>query len=555
MAMRKRMILLVAITFIVMVLMLGGTLGFLLKKATSQFSAASSSFEVSSDRQYAEESIGAPTSSSRYATDSTMNAPMAESTKSVAGGGGGASQGADDGAIGPQHFDAMFFQDYGTNLFIPTRLDPVSTFGVDVDTASYTIAKNYIMRGSLPPTDAIRAEEFINYPDYEYEAAFNDSASSLYHDTIFAVHATMTDSPFDEDTRFLSIGLKAQELAKRKPTTLTFVIDISGSMSRDNRLGLVKRSLYLLLDELDERDEVSIIVYNTNARKHMEMTTLSEKETIESAIDRLSASGSTNAEAGLELGYKTALEHLEDGRNNRVVLLSDGVANVGATDPDSILHELEEYHQKGIMLTCIGVGMGNYNDVLLEQIADNGDGNYYYINEFDEARRVFSENLAQTMQTVAKDAKVQVTFSDRVSRYRLIGYENRALADKDFTNDSKDAGEIGAGHEVTALYELELNGTGSVGKIAFRYQGADSNITRSMEKDLPGETLAFDQAPSYARKAVAMGRFALILKMAAPPPSISTVGEILSSMDDPYEINDVVTNTKGLIEARQEVSS
>ena len=349
-----------------------------------------------------------------------------------------------------QAFDAMYFEHYGVNPFIVTEEDALSTFALDVDNASYTVTRRYLRDGLLPPRDAVRVEEFVNFFDQDYgEVCEGD----------FAIHADGAPSPFGEGYHLLRIGVQGREVSthSRKPAHLVFVIDVSGSMRRENRLTLVKRALAILLNELDEGDTVGIVVYGSHGRVVLEPTSVADRKLIELAIDSLVPGGSTNADEGLYLGYEMARSHFVTKEINRIILCSDGVANQSRTGADDILAHVRREADAGIYLSTIGFGMGNYNDVLLEKLADRGDGNYYYVDEISEAKRVFHENLTGTLQTIARDVKVQVEFNPKhVLRYRLLGYENRDVADRDFRNDAVDAGEVGAGHRVTALYEVKL---------------------------------------------------------------------------------------------------
>jgi len=350
-----------------------------------------------------------------------------------------------------QPYGDMFFKSWGVNPFIDTEDDHLSTFGLDVDSGSYTVARSYIERGHLPPSEAIRVEEFINYFDY---------GDAVPERGDFAIHAESAPSPFASGPRYqlLRFNLRAREIeaADRQPATLIFVVDVSGSMSRDDRLTLVKRSLSLLLDQLRPDDRVGLVIYGSVGRVLLEPT--GDLEAIRTAIDRLQAEGSTNAEEGLLLAYELAERYRRPGAIQRVILCSDGVANVGRTGPESILRRIKVATEQGIELTAVGFGMGNYNDLLMEQLADHGDGSYAYVDTLDEARRVFVENLTGTLQTIAAEAKAQVEFNPAVvARYRLLGYENRDIADERFRDDTVDAGEIGAGHSVTALYEIKLH--------------------------------------------------------------------------------------------------
>ena len=349
-------------------------------------------------------------------------------------------------------YDATFFKHYGVNPFIDTEDDHLSTFAMDVDTASYTVMRRFIQDGYLPDPEAVRVEEFVNFFKHGYEPPGDDA---------FAIHIEGSPSPFGGDNHWLMrVGLQGRIVAEedRKDATLIFVIDVSGSMSREDRLGLVKRSLGLLVEELRPTDEVGIVVYGSAGRVLLEPTGGANKEAVMEAIDTLRSEGSTNAAQGLVLGYKMAVKKVQPERITRVILLSDGVANVGNTGSDSILGLIKGHVEEGVTLSTVGFGMGNYNDILMEQLANDGNGTYAYVDTLSEARRIFVENLTSTLQVIARDAKIQVDFNPEVvSRYRLLGYENRRVDDEDFRNDLVDAGEVGAGHSVTALYELKTS--------------------------------------------------------------------------------------------------
>jgi len=373
--------------------------------------------------------------------------------------------------VNDEPYDAVFYQNYGVNPFIDTEDDHLSTFAMDVDNASYTVARAYVMDGYLPDPDSVRVEEFVNYFDHSYE---QPGASA------FAIHLDGSPSPFGGENYWLMrVGLQGRVIAPeaRKDATLIFVIDVSGSMDMDNRLGLVKRSLRLLVDELRPSDAVGIVVYGSQGRVVLEPTSAENKGLIMQAIDSLYSEGATNAEEGLQLGYRLAAEHAQPERITRIILCSDGVANVGNTGPDSILRTIRSYVDQGVTLSTVGFGMDNFNDVLMEQLANDGDGNYYYVDTLNEARRVFVENLTGALQVIAKDAKVQVDFDPTVvSRYRLLGYENRAVQDEQFRDDTVDAGEVGAGHSVTALYEVKFHdaAAGPAATVHIRYQDPDT---------------------------------------------------------------------------------
>jgi Ca-activated chloride channel family protein len=389
----------------------------------------------------------------------------------------------------PTPYDGVTFEDPGVNPFVDTADDRESTFGLDVDTASYTIARRWIEDGNLPDPASIRVEEFVNAFDQGYAAPETDA---------FAIHADGGPSPFlDEDEVLLRIGIKAREVGDRErpDAALTFVVDVSGSMAREDRLELVKRSLALLVEELRPRDTVALVVYGSDARVVLPPTRAREADEILAAIGSLQPEGSTNAEAGLRLGYALARETLVEGGINRVILASDGVANVGVTDAQGILEQIRHDADAGIQLVTVGFGMGNYNDVLLEQLADDGDGFYAYVDQLDEARRLFVEDLTGTLQTVALDARVQVEFNpDTVEAYRLIGFENRAIDDDDFRDDDVEAGAIGAGHASTALYALRLEREAGwdarLATVSLRWTDPESRRADELAEDVHGSDLA-----------------------------------------------------------------
>jgi Ca-activated chloride channel homolog len=404
------------------------------------------------------------------------------------------------------------FQDYGVNPETDTRYDHLSTFALDVDTASYNVAKRYINDGSLPPYEAVRVEEFVNSFDQGY-AAPRDAAFTIYADGAPAPQG------FEQGGYILRLGVQGYRVEEfeRKPSVLTFVIDVSGSMAMENRLELVKRSLRLLINNLDERDSVAIVVYGTSARTVLKPTLGSRHGEIISAIEELQPEGSTNAEAGLRLGYRHAQAAFQSGANNRVVLCSDGVANVGSTDAGSILEYVHGYVDDGIYLTTVGFGMGNFNDVLLEQLADRGNGSYAYVDTLDEARELFVQKLTSTLQVIAKDAKVQVDFNPEVvESYRLIGYENRAVADQDFRNDSVDAGELGAGHSATALYLIHFKpgGQGRIATVQLRWQDPDNGEVREINGNFNTWDMAnsFNDSDPRYQLAVTVAQFAEVLR-------------------------------------------
>jgi Ca-activated chloride channel family protein len=390
-------------------------------------------------------------------------------------------------ARGP--FSDTYFQHYGVNPTFDTAEQVVSTFGVNVDTASYNLTRSYLGRHVLPGEDAVRVEEFVNAFDYGY-AAPNDGA--------LAISAEAFPSPNRQGYHLLEIGLKARESDEenRRPLHLVFVIDTSGSMAIDDRLGLVRASLKLLIQQLGERDTVAIVSFNTAARVDIEPTSATDRARLGRALDSLTPDGSTNVEAGLRLGYRLA-EQGPEGGVRRVILLSDGVANTGITEADAIYDTVREKAAKGISVTTIGVGLANFNDALLNRFAQLGKGNYFYVDGQPAARRIFVEQLAGTLEAVA--------------RYRLLGFESRALHTRDFDDDHVDGGEMGVGHSVTALYEVKLLRTdANLGQVSIRYKAGREETSVHLTRDLPPRILrsTFRGASSPARLALVAGAFA-----------------------------------------------
>jgi Ca-activated chloride channel homolog len=337
------------------------------------------------------------------------------------------------------------------NRFLAANDNPLSTFSIDVDTASYSVIRSRIEARQAPPPAAVRVEELINYFSYNYPQP-TDGAP-------FAVHVDVAACPWATKHRLVRIGLKGREIAKadRPASNLVFLVDVSGSMQPQNKLPLVRQGLLRLVGELDERDRVAIVVYAGSSGCVLASTpcTQSNKERIRSAIAALESGGSTNGEAGIQLAYQIAQDHFVKGGANRVILCTDGDFNVGTTGDESLKRLVAERAKSGVFLTALGFGMGNHNDQMLEAIADNGNGTYGYIDDEREVEKLFVRQLSGTLITIAKDVKIQVEFNPaQVGAYRLIGYENRILAHENFNNDKKDAGDIGAGHTVTALYEI-----------------------------------------------------------------------------------------------------
>lgn len=336
------------------------------------------------------------------------------------------------------------------NDFLSAAQHPLSTFSLDVDTASYSNVRRFLLQERrLPPTDAVRLEEMLNYFPYNY-APPRDGMP-------FATHVEVADCPWNKEHRLVRLGVKGREIPreKRPACNLVFLLDVSGSMNSPNRLPLVKRALSLLVDELTEKDRVALVVYASGTGVALPSTPASQRADIIGALERLQAAGSTHGSAGIQLAYSAATEnYIKDGVN-RVILCTDGDFNVGVTNRGDLTRMIEEKARAGVFLTVLGFGMGNYKDATLVQLADKGNGNYAYIDTLQEARKVLVEQASGTLVTIAKDVKVQVEFNPgKVHAYRLLGYEKRLLRAQDFNDDTKDAGEIGAGHTVTVLYEV-----------------------------------------------------------------------------------------------------
>ena len=415
--------------------------------------------------------------------------------------------------VNDEPYDLTFFQSYGVNPFIDTEDDRYSTFAMDVDTASYVVTRTFLTDGYMPDRDSVRVEEFVNYFEQVYEEPDEGA---------FSITIDGSPSQFGLDTHhMIRVGLQGKTIANedRKDATLIFTIDVSGSMDRQDRLGLVKRSLNLLVDELRDADKVGIVIYGSTGRIHLEPTSGENKQSIKSAIDRLQSGGSTYVQQGLELAYRMAADEADPERITRVIVLSDGVANVGSTGSESILTKIRDYVDEGVTLTTVGFGMGNYNDVLMEQLANDGNGTYHYVDTLAEARRLFVENLTGTLQYIAQDAKIQVEFdAETVRSYRLLGYENRDVADEDFRNDEVDAGEVGAGHTVTALYEIKINDDvtddDTLATVRVRYEDPDSGEVSEISETVTKGDLSteFTEASARYQLSAVVAEFAELLR-------------------------------------------
>jgi Ca-activated chloride channel family protein len=417
------------------------------------------------------------------------------------------------------------------NTFLAALDNPLSTFSIDVDTASYANVRRFLNSSQMPPKDAVRIEELINYFDYDYPDPTGN--------TPFSIVTEISDCPWNEGHRLVHVGLqgKRMDVSKLPPSNLVFLLDVSGSMESPNKLPLLKAAFKLLVQNLRKEDRVAIVVYAGAAGMVLPSTSGADRDTILAALDSLQAGGSTAGGAGIQLAYKVAKENFAKGGNNRVILATDGDFNVGASSDGELVRMIEERRNDGIFLTILGFGMGNYKDSKMEKLADKGNGNYGYIDSILEAKKVLVSEMGGTLFTIAKDVKIQVEFNPaRVKGYRLIGYENRMLKKEDFDDDKKDAGEMGAGHSVTALYEIipadskeEIPGSGALKyqktklsseandseellTIKLRYKLPDSDTSKLIEVPLIDRGVALDKASEDFRFSAAVAQYGLLLR-------------------------------------------
>lgn len=383
------------------------------------------------------------------------------------------------------------------NPFLPPASHPLSTFAIDVDTASYSNVRHLINQGVVPPKDAVRLEEFINYFPYRYNPPQGDQP--------FSVNTAVTPAPWNTQHHLVRIGLQGQQLKTLPPSNLVFLLDVSGSMNSPDKLPLLKQSMCLLVNQLTAQDQVAIVVYAGSAGLVLPPTAGDQTQKIMAAIDALEAGGSTAGGEGIELAYNQAQKALIKGGNNRVILATDGDFNVGPSSDAELVRMIEQKRQQGVFLTVLGFGTGNYKDNKMEQLANKGNGNYAYLDTLSEAKKVLVQDIRGTLFTIAKDVKIQVEFNPaKIQAYRLIGYENRALRDQDFNDDTKDAGEIGAGHRVTALYEVIPTGVKSDIKLpaidALKYQTPANQATQSTSNELMQVKLRYKAPDSDTSK-------------------------------------------------------
>jgi Ca-activated chloride channel family protein len=396
------------------------------------------------------------------------------------------------------------------NPFIYTSEQPVSTFSIDADGGSYSNVKDFIENGELPPVEAIRTEEFINYFNYSYPEPEGDHSLS--------VNSEICLCPWNESNKLLRIGIKGTTIPNEllPPSNLVLLIDVSGSMTPENKLPLLKESFQMLVDEFRDQDRIAIVTYAGSAGVALESISGENKNMIKNVINSLNAGGSTAGAQGIVTAYEIAEQNYIDGGNNRVILATDGDFNVGISDQDALVELIESKRDKGIFITIIGVGRGNLNDAMMEQVANNGNGTYEYMGNYTDAKKILVDEYGKFF-TIAKDVKIQITFSEEtVEQYRLIGYENRIMDNEDFENDEEDAGEIGLGQTITALYEIipaqSTDSNSEICNIDFRYKkhGENQSILISTKGEDKGNM--FSDASDDMRFAVSVTGFSLLLR-------------------------------------------
>lgn len=428
-------------------------------------------------------------------------------------------------------FNTESYSHLEENPFLDVAHAPLSTFSIDVDTASYSNTRRFLKDGQLPPKDAVRIEELVNYFSYDYPQPVGNAP--------FSVTAEISEAPWNPQHRLVQIGLQGKRIPMENlpPANLVFLIDVSGSMDEPNKLPLVKSSLKTLTEQLTARDRVAIVVYAGTSGLVLPSTSGDRKGEILAAIDRLEAGGSTNGGEGIQLAYKVAQENFIKNGTNRVILATDGDFNVGTTSEGDLVRLIEEKRESGVFLSVLGFGTGNVKDSTMEKLADKGNGNYAYIDTMNEARKVLGEQVGGTLFTIAKDVKIQVEFNPRqVAAYRLIGYENRLLRDQDFNDDKKDAGDIGSGHTVTALYEVvpfgqkyenpgvdplkyqqpaqasEMANSNEMMTVKLRYKEPNANESKLISVSLADSKGKLDSASENFKFASAVAEFGMLLR-------------------------------------------
>lgn len=428
------------------------------------------------------------------------------------------------------NFNTESYSPISENDFKNVITSPLSTFSIDVDAASYSNMRRFITNGQNPPADAVRIEEMINYFNYDYPQPKGEHP--------FSITTEMSDCPWNKNNKLIHIGLqgKKMDMSELPSSNLVFLLDVSGSMSSPNKLPLLKKSFNLLVNNLTENDRVAIVVYAGAAGLVLPSTPGNDKEKIMEALNNLNAGGSTAGGAGIKLAYKIAQENFIKEGNNRIILATDGDFNIGASSDGEMTRLIEEKRKSGVYLTCLGFGMGNYKDSKMETLADKGNGNYAYIDNILEAKKVLVTEMGGTMFTIAKDVKLQLEFNpQKIESYKLIGYENRLLNDEDFNDDTKDAGELGAGHTVTALYEVVLKGQGKAPSVdplryqkltelipapktdeiltvKFRYKKPNEDKSKLIVNHLTDKSIALSKTSDNFRFSAAVAEFGLLLR-------------------------------------------
>jgi Ca-activated chloride channel homolog len=436
----------------------------------------------------------------------------------------------------PAHQNSEEYATIYENSFMDSRTSPLSTFSIDVDGASYSNTRRFLQEGQLPPVDAVRIEEFINYFTYDYPQPTGSDP--------FSITTEVATTPWNPETKLVHIGLQGRRTNEEKlpPSNLVFLIDVSGSMSSEDKLPLLKNGFDMLIDQMRPQDRISIVVYAGAAGMVLPPTSGNDKEAIREALSRLSAGGSTAGGAGLMLAYQAAKQSFIQGGSNRVILATDGDFNVGLSSDEELVRLIEEKRKSGVFLSVLGFGTGNIKDSKMEQLADKGNGNYFYIDNINESRKVLVEKMAGTLYAIAKDVKLQIEFNPAmVKSYRLVGYENRVLAAEDFNNDKKDAGELGSGTNVTALYEIVpvyparpavdplkyQNGgsnrrwnwgfgggedKGELLTVKFRYKQPNGTTSKLLSRTLANKDVAWQDASQNFRFSAAVAGFGLVLR-------------------------------------------
>ncbi len=458
----------------------------------------------------------------------------------------------ENGGIYNNPYAGEGYNEYEENQFIKVSDESISTFSIDADGGSYSNVRRYLNNNKLPPIDAVRTEEFINYFRYDYP-----SNNPIHPITL---NGEISDCPWQHGNKLVRIGIKGKNIANENlpNTNFVFLIDVSGSMNKENKLGLLKESFILFTNHMRPQDKVAIVTYAGKSGVVLESTSGSKKDKIKTAINSLGAGGSTAGAEGINTAYNIAIDNFIEDGNNRVILATDGDFNVGVSTQEGLVELIEEKRESGVFLSVLGFGTGNYQDGKMEQLANNGNGNYEYIDNIKQGKKVFIDEFSKFF-TVAKDVKVQVKFnSNRVDSYRLIGYENRVLENEEFEDDKKDAGEIGAGQEITALYEIVPIGSGFFSRealtIDFRYKLPNEDVSRPMSLEIFDHNINFESASENMRFATTAAGFGLMLRDSKFKGNLNYDNLInwmnTSSSFDPYgnkaEFNSLIIKAKNL---------